>query len=1059
MSAAAAPVVEPYVGLRPYEEDDADFFFGRERDQEVIRTNLFGARLSILYGPSGAGKSSLLRAGIASHLRQAGDGTRAAVFYFSRWSDTFFLPRFKQLCRRSIEEASVRPIQASPSLPLDEFLKQASDELHGQVLIILDQFEEYLLYHPANDAGAAFDVELARAVNRPDVRATFLIGIREDALAALDARFRLRFANLLANTLPPLRSLDSNSARRAIQGPLDVFRTRYPEVTAPDQIEPALVEDILEQVRPGRGLLGEGAGMGSLKTEAVEDQIETVLLQLVMTRLWEVEYHRGSRLIRRTTFQELGETSRIVRDHLEAVLLRLTPAGRDICAAIFPHLVTPGGRKISQEPGDLAYFANEGRGEPFPPEDVQEVLVALSIDPRARLLRRLDRPERYEVYHDRLADAILGWCRVYETERAKAEAARRAAEEAAEMVRRQEEIYRATREAEARVREETHQRELIAERRRRNWMLVAAAAIVGLLLLAVVYTSQLAHSRALAAEAAARSADREINLRQQAESLKTQAEMLQKRAQISAGLAETAAKTAQEERAKAVRLAAVARQGQEGARLLFYKADQERRNAEAAREREKIALQQAQEERRKAEAAAKEAMSQKERAEKLQAVADAAARLAQAGELAELVQSSLDRSPEIALRCAPVAVSHTLQDGNVTEAALQVLAAALSRSHLIRGLSNPSPPPEQIAFDATGRYFAAISALPPGVPSSDAPSPREAIVWRMTDGRLWDLKVPPLRADEDDPAPDTRPPPFRLRRLAFSGTARGRGSPRLTATFSSTAGQVRLLEWADFQPEPKSTSVVVPVDETSALAFSTRGDRLALVDKKDESLTLYDFSSQRRLAIIWKRKLTEVLRIPVFSPDDKLLAGQAGAHSVQIWDIGTGSLQKTVTLPSGVIRSIAFGADSASLMVLISTALHEIDLRAPEAKPVRIGSATTRYARQGHYVVAGISNRVTITSETDKFSFPPGRGTLRALAFAPAGAGLVTATAQDVRLWSLDRKPGVAELTQKVQSLLTDVEKTKAKVISADASLLNTYPVPPASYDTCRAELAPQRAP
>ena len=55
----------PFKGLLPYEEGDADFFFGRKAEIEIIKDNLLGSPLTLLYGASGVGKSSILRAGVA----------------------------------------------------------------------------------------------------------------------------------------------------------------------------------------------------------------------------------------------------------------------------------------------------------------------------------------------------------------------------------------------------------------------------------------------------------------------------------------------------------------------------------------------------------------------------------------------------------------------------------------------------------------------------------------------------------------------------------------------------------------------------------------------------------------------------------------------------------------------------------------------------------------------------------------------------------------------------------------------------------------------------------
>ena len=63
----------PYKGLQPYTEGDRAFFFGRERDAQVIISNLYAAPLTVFYGASGVGKSSVLRAGVLPRLRQRRD--------------------------------------------------------------------------------------------------------------------------------------------------------------------------------------------------------------------------------------------------------------------------------------------------------------------------------------------------------------------------------------------------------------------------------------------------------------------------------------------------------------------------------------------------------------------------------------------------------------------------------------------------------------------------------------------------------------------------------------------------------------------------------------------------------------------------------------------------------------------------------------------------------------------------------------------------------------------------------------------------------------------------
>ena len=63
----------PYRGLAAFDDSELDalYFFGRERDSEIVVANLIASRLTVLYGPSGVGKSSLLLASVARAVRRA----------------------------------------------------------------------------------------------------------------------------------------------------------------------------------------------------------------------------------------------------------------------------------------------------------------------------------------------------------------------------------------------------------------------------------------------------------------------------------------------------------------------------------------------------------------------------------------------------------------------------------------------------------------------------------------------------------------------------------------------------------------------------------------------------------------------------------------------------------------------------------------------------------------------------------------------------------------------------------------------------------------------------
>ncbi|MBI3799632.1 MAG: ATP-binding protein [Deltaproteobacteria bacterium] len=247
----------------PYSEEDALFFFGRDAEREIITANLMASRLTLLYGASGVGKSSVLRAGVAHHLREVARQNLAeretpefAVVVFSTWRDDPVVELTKRVQASVIQTLNGQTIEPVPlSRTLAQNLRAWTERLGGDLLIILDQFEEYFLYHMQEDGEGTFAVEFPRVVNQPDLRVSFLISIREDALAKLD-RFKGRIPNLFDNYLR-IEHLDREAARAAIKKPIEQYNRLYAADGQQVSIEPTLVEAVLKQVRTGQVILGE----------------------------------------------------------------------------------------------------------------------------------------------------------------------------------------------------------------------------------------------------------------------------------------------------------------------------------------------------------------------------------------------------------------------------------------------------------------------------------------------------------------------------------------------------------------------------------------------------------------------------------------------------------------------------------------------------------------------------------------------------------------------------------------------------------------------------------
>ena len=177
------------------------------------------------------------------------------------------------------------------ALELADVLAERCAEIGGEIYLVLDQMEEYFVYH-GRDSGGPLREALAEILSRPTLRVHVLLGIRDDALSELDA-FKGRVPGLFGNVLR-LDHLDVDAARAAIVEPLAEFEALGgAHVVA----EAALVAAVVDQVASGR-IERRLAGRGIVAGGATRGRVEAPYLQLVMERLWEVERGRGSAVVR-----------------------------------------------------------------------------------------------------------------------------------------------------------------------------------------------------------------------------------------------------------------------------------------------------------------------------------------------------------------------------------------------------------------------------------------------------------------------------------------------------------------------------------------------------------------------------------------------------------------------------------------------------------------------------------------------------------------------------------------------------------------------------------------
>ena len=292
----------PYVGPRPFEEGDREFFYGRDQEIEILAGLVMARRAVLFFSPSGAGKSSLLRAGLIPELTRqetVGRGKRARLYQKMRVLPivtvggavpegmrrsianvyTFrallsLLPDADPdgLAERTLADALASFFSTPTGQPASEAPNPASDHLSGpSTLLIVDQFEELFTHDPTRRREREdFFRQVGDVLESYDALHV-LFAMREDYIAELTP-----YAALLPEQLRPrfrLELLGQEAARLAVQAP-----ARRAGVRFTDKATTKLVDD-LRRVRVQR--------LDGTAEEQLGPSVEPVQLQVVCLRLWQ----------------------------------------------------------------------------------------------------------------------------------------------------------------------------------------------------------------------------------------------------------------------------------------------------------------------------------------------------------------------------------------------------------------------------------------------------------------------------------------------------------------------------------------------------------------------------------------------------------------------------------------------------------------------------------------------------------------------------------------------------------------------------------------------------
>jgi WD40 repeat protein/DNA-binding SARP family transcriptional activator len=248
-AAAAVEARNPYKGLRPFVEADADDFYGREAFVERLlkrwRHSGPQGRFLAVVGPSGSGKSSTVRAGLVPALRRGGIEGSAG------WFITDLVPGRYPM--EQVEAALLR-VAADPPPGLLEILEsgprgllQAVDRVvpkDAELVLVLDQFEEAFTLTEDEAERSLLLESLRVAAADPTSRVRIVLTLRADFYDR--PLIYPRFGDLLGEGTEVVTPLAPDELERAIVRPASSVGMT---------VEPALVAQVASDVAEQPGAL------------------------------------------------------------------------------------------------------------------------------------------------------------------------------------------------------------------------------------------------------------------------------------------------------------------------------------------------------------------------------------------------------------------------------------------------------------------------------------------------------------------------------------------------------------------------------------------------------------------------------------------------------------------------------------------------------------------------------------------------------------------------------------------------------------------------------------
>jgi hypothetical protein len=295
----------PFVGLRPFREEERHLYYGRELETDYVETRSTMNQLTLMFARSGVGKSSFLTSRLIPHLSATGH-----VSYINEWGGK----DPEDVVRGAMEEARAR---------------SKYPESSDLQFLILDQFED--VFKVSFDRRNLWECFAEIAAAEVD-NLRLIVTMREEWLGAWDEVDQ--YVPDAYGSMVRLAPLTEEDLSDAIVKPINLEGSV--------RIDASLVPVLLRDLRQ-RNAFGLGA-----------EYVEPGILQLVCQRLWNEAKASDTGQIDLALYERLGRANQITREfvwrHLRGsgqASIEFAPDQRLLWAGFTRHLSAAQGVKAT----------------------------------------------------------------------------------------------------------------------------------------------------------------------------------------------------------------------------------------------------------------------------------------------------------------------------------------------------------------------------------------------------------------------------------------------------------------------------------------------------------------------------------------------------------------------------------------------------------------------------------------------------------------------------------------------------------------------------------------